>query len=249
MRDIHFHGRDNWQDSGVCKYCFLFLISMIQFDFCFLVSNSVLGKKYNLVASELFFYPISVNPPLYLNLFSILHSNPRSDFHNSQMQSSESSAFFLPLPGGWREGSIKVQGKWMYQCIGFVHSHMSLTIDGNCFGWDSAPTSALRTWETQGYQGVQHCPLSPSPSSLWDTNYQRRNWTDTSVLVFSRCRALSLHLLSPREFEGVEWKREIFFYHKISLPCFRPYCLMPNVSPYKAKEYGTVSIVSWVFLV
>ena len=41
--------------------------------------------------------------------------------------------------------------------------------------------------------------------------------------------------------------REIFFYHKISLSCFRLYWLISKVSPYKAKEYGTTSTISWAF--
>lgn len=148
---------------GNLEILFLKKISMIQFDFWFSVSNSVLGRKYNLVISEMF---LLSNPAilLWLHLYILFRSLVYIPIHGLSVKFSHRVRwkFCSYHTFSWRVERRRHPGpgELFFQCGGTVLGPMSSIIDGDHSGWGSALTSPLSLWETQGVSG-HIAPKSP----------------------------------------------------------------------------------------
>lgn len=175
------------------------------------MSSSILGKK-NIIwsfLSGLFFYPVSLSTHLY-TLFCFLSYIPIPGLMSTILKHSQVKVLpfaYLFLEGREREAS----GFRGNECISAQgRSTVTSLSQQMVFLWlRLCPILTSEPRGNSGLQGAQHHPLTPSLPSLWDATYWRSNWTDARVLTsFLNVHSkFPSHLLSPREFEGVDWKR------------------------------------------
>lgn len=158
---VHFHGPDNWQDSGVYKY--YFFKKSIWFTLIFASCVQFYSWQKNIIwsfLSGLFFYPVSLSTHLY-TLFCFLSYIPIPGLMSTILKHSQVKVLpfaYLFLEGREREASgfrgnecISAQGRSIVFHIVF-HNRWYFS------GWDSAPSLPLSPGETQGYKGHSTIP-------------------------------------------------------------------------------------------